>query len=110
MWMTTQEADGFVEHASAAPSVLNTQPWRFAERRSGIDLYADRTRQLLALDPSGRQLTVSCGAALFNLRMAILASYRTPEVSLLPDPSDRDLLARVQFGPTCSPTPEEWEL
>ena len=56
--------------AAAAPSVHNTQPWRFRVRGQTIDLLADRDRQLQAQDPDGRALLMSCGAALLNLRVA----------------------------------------
>jgi hypothetical protein len=54
-----------VERASLAPSVHNTQPWRFVVRPTVLELHADSDRQLRALDPTGRQLVISCGCALF---------------------------------------------
>jgi nitroreductase len=43
-----------VELAARAPSVHNTQPWRFVAGRAELNLYADRARQLTVLDPTGR--------------------------------------------------------
>src|SRR6266508_3751998 len=60
-----------VQAAVAAPSLHNSQPWRFRIRNGGVDVYADRTRQLEVIDPSGRELLISVGAAVFNLRVAI---------------------------------------
>ena len=59
------------EQALLAPSVHNTQPWRMVIRPDVLELYADRDRQLAALDPTGRQLLVSCGCALLNARVVL---------------------------------------
>lgn len=85
--------------AIAAPSVMNTQPWRFRPHRHEVDVYADRDRQLHVMDPSGRELVLSVGAALFNLRVAIRAHGRLPTLRLLPEPATYDLMARVGAGP-----------
>jgi hypothetical protein len=53
-----------------APSVHNTQPWRFTASGQQISLYADAGRQLPVADPGGREMMISCGAALFNARLA----------------------------------------
>ncbi len=89
---------GLVAVAGRAPSPLNTQPWRFRWHNDGIDLLADRTRALHAADPDGRELTIACGAALLNLRLAIRHLGVDPVVATFPDPDDRDLLARVTAG------------
>jgi nitroreductase len=60
-----------VRAAVAAPSLHNSQPWRFRIRAGGVDVYADRARQLEVVDPSGRELLISVGAAAFKLRVAI---------------------------------------
>jgi len=92
-----------LEIATAAPSVLNTQPWRFNVSDDEIDLLADQSRALPVADPNGRQLTLSCGAALFNLRLAVRSLGREPVVLLLPRAADPSLLATVRFaGPVGS--------
>jgi hypothetical protein len=58
-------------YAVLAPSGHNTQPWRFRVRANEVELYADRTRGLPVVDPEDRTLIISCGAALFYLRVAI---------------------------------------
>jgi nitroreductase len=85
--------------AALAPSVHNTQPWRFRLTGNGLELRADRTRQLAALDPTGRQLLISCGCALFNARVALAAAGSRSDVQRLPDPADPDLLARLTTQP-----------
>lgn len=90
--------------AIAAPSIHNTQPWLFRPFRGGIDVFADQSRRLDVIDPRGRELFISVGAALLNLRLAILARGRTPLQQLLPDPGEPDLVARILIGPPCEPT------
>jgi len=84
--------------ATAAPSIHNTQPWRFRPRADGVDIFADHTRRLGVVDPSGREVLISIGAALLNLRIAVLAHGRTPLTQLLPDGADADRIAQVTFG------------
>jgi len=83
-----------VERASLAPSVHNTQPWHFVVRPEVLELHDESDRQLRALDPTGRQLVISCGCALFNARVALSAD-RVVEVDRLPDRTQPDLLARL---------------
>ena len=75
--MTTQTPVAFLdesvtrtllEAATTAPSVHNSQPWRFAVGARRIEVYADPARHLQISDGSGRSLLISCGAALFSLR------------------------------------------
>jgi hypothetical protein len=109
-------SDELIRHvvtvATVAPSVYNTQPWRFRTDGYVIDLFADRGRQLDYMDAPGRLLALSCGAALHHLRLAIRGLGRDVEVQFLPDPGDPEHLARVTSGPAeaHAPTPEEWAL
>ena len=57
--------------AGYAPSVHNTQPWRWRAHPDRLDLYAARDRQLTETDPEGRLLLLSCGAALHHARLAL---------------------------------------
>lgn len=91
--------------AVAAPSVHNTQPWLFRPDHGGIDVYADRDRQLTVIDRTGRELVISVGAAVFNLRLAMLRQGRMPELQVRPEPGTRDLLARVVPGGTARVSP-----
>jgi nitroreductase len=89
-----------LEHAAdaavLAPSVHNTQPWQIELRPDRLLLRADRSRQLTATDPLGRELVQSVGAALFNARVALAAAGWAVEVDRLPDPADPDLMAVVR--------------
>jgi nitroreductase len=85
--------------ACRAPSVHNTQPWRWAVADRSVHLFADRSRQLPVIDHHGRELTMSCGAALHHARTAFRALGWRAEVHLLPNPADPDHLAAVELSP-----------
>jgi hypothetical protein len=87
-----------VRCAILAPSSHNTQPWRFLMSGDHVELWADRSRQLRVTDPAGRELAMSCGAALFNLRVACHRFGRESTITLLPDPDEPDLLAQAGCG------------
>jgi hypothetical protein len=84
-----------VSQATLAPSSHNTQPWHFRVRRDCVELIADRSRALPVSDPEDRELTISCGAALFSVRVAAAARGFATFVETLPIAADPDLLARV---------------
>ena len=84
-----------VVSAVRAPSVHNTQPWRFVLRRGGLDIYADWRRQLRVLDPRGRQLLMSCGCALFNARVTLAAAGVPVSVRRAVDSTAAELLASL---------------
>ena len=81
--------------AARAPSVHNTQPWKFRVTGEVIELYGDPDRQLAQIDPDGRELTISCGAALFGLRLGLRQLGFVPAVQLWPDPTKPRLIAQV---------------
>ena len=93
-----QVARRLVSLATRAPSVHNTQPWVWHLHGDRIDLCADDSRRLEATDPQGRELVMSCGAALHHLRVAAGASGLRPDVTRLPDPDRPDLLATIRFS------------
>jgi hypothetical protein len=90
------QVDFLIGTAARAPSVHNTQPWRFRVSEFAIELYADPRRKLRA-DPLGREMLISCGAALFGLRLAVRSLGYLPVVELFPDPAKLRLLARVSL-------------
>jgi hypothetical protein len=96
-----------LRYAIRAPSSHNSQPWRFLLAGDRLSLFADRTRALPVVDPDDRELLMSCGAALLHLRVAARHFGHTVDVDLLPDPSDRDLLARIELHEAARPTYEE---
>jgi hypothetical protein len=86
-----------VAAAVHAPSVHNTQPWRFGPGERYIEVYADAGRRLRVADPAGRELMISCGAAVFTLRVALRYLGWLPRARLLPDRSRPALVARVYW-------------
>lgn len=94
-------------YAILAPSGHNTQPWLFKQSTNGIDIIADRSRRLPAVDPDDRALIISCGAALGHLRTAIRYFGYAGDINILPDPADPDTLAHVSLGPRHEPTDME---
>ncbi|WP_033085881.1 Acg family FMN-binding oxidoreductase [Nocardia seriolae] len=88
-----------MELAARAPSVHNTQPWRWRFDGLRLRLHADPTRRLAAVDPHGRQLVISCGAMLDHVRTAFADRGWHAEVLRLPDPKRPDYLAAIGFRP-----------
>ena len=88
-----------VEIAARAPSVHNTQPWRWRGGSRTLELYADTARQLPHTDPDARNLVLSCGAALHHAQAAAGAVGWQTRVVRHPDPDRPDLLARLDLSP-----------
>jgi hypothetical protein len=97
--MNTDEIVRYVvSKAVWAPSVHNTQPWRFTiDDGPRVSLYADAGRRLAVADPDGREMLTSCGAALFTIRLALRSLGYVPVTRVLPDPAQPDLVARVSW-------------
>lgn len=87
--------EGCVRSAITAPSLHNSQPWLFRIGDGVVDVYADWRRQLEVLDPTGRELLISVGAAVFTLGLALRGAGYRPEIGLFPDPGRPELVARV---------------
>ena len=95
--MNAEQLQSLVRFATLAPSSHNTQPWRFRVAERYIDIAADLARALPQNDPQGRELAISCGCALMNLRIAALRLLLQPHVELLPDGLEADTCARVEW-------------
>ncbi|MFI2426656.1 Acg family FMN-binding oxidoreductase [Streptomyces sp. NPDC018955] len=93
--------------AVAAPSIHNTQPWRFGfdPGTRTVTVHADRSRALALADPDGRALHLSAGSAVLNLRVAAAHLGWKPVPRLLPDPRDPELLATVRLAAATDPPP-----
>ncbi|MFE2022347.1 Acg family FMN-binding oxidoreductase [Streptomyces sp. NPDC059499] len=102
--MPTRHADvtsvtAWVDDAGKAPSMHNAQPWKFryAPTMNVLQLRMDTTRSMPRTDPSDRGMHISCGAALFNLRVAVAQAGWSTGIQLLPDPADPTLVATAVF-------------
>ncbi|WP_435770855.1 Acg family FMN-binding oxidoreductase [Nocardioides sp. SYSU DS0651] len=95
---STDVVTRLVKLACHAPSVHNTQPWLWEYDGSRLALRADMARHLPAEDPDGRNLTISCGAALHHLQFAARTLGWATAVWRLPDVADLTVLAHVAVG------------
>lgn len=85
-----------LRYAILAPSIHNTQPWRFEVYDDCLKMFVDRSKTLLQADPYNRQLIISCGAALMNLRVAA-AYFNFPiEIDVRPHQIDSDEMAMLR--------------
>jgi nitroreductase len=105
--LTDVQFHAAVELAVRAPSLHNSQPWRFRSTGDAVELSADAARQLPVADPTGRAVRIACGAALLNLRLALAAQGLSTETTLLPDTTHPELLARIDVGPARPASPGE---
>ncbi|MGN5238764.1 MULTISPECIES: Acg family FMN-binding oxidoreductase [unclassified Rhodococcus (in: high G+C Gram-positive bacteria)] len=99
-----------VDLACRAPSVHNSQPWHWRYETGSLHLHGDSTRMLGSVDPSGRQLVLSCGAALHHLQVAFTALKWSTDVRHLPEGAHSDHLATVRFGHGARPASHDFDL
>jgi Nitroreductase family len=108
--LTSEQVDGLLTTADRAPSRHDSRPWRFHVTSRVIELYSVPERALPVADPAGREQRMACGAALFNLRLALHGHQIRPTVTFFPDRSRPGLLAVIRHGGTKEPTPEQKRL
>jgi len=105
---TSEKLRAAVKYAVRAPSSHNSQPWLFRiTADDALELRADRARALPVVDPEDRELVISCGAALFQMCVALRHFGCAPRVERLPDATDPDLLARVRLSGAWERTAED---
>ncbi|HUA42052.1 MAG TPA: hypothetical protein VMA32_10820 [Streptosporangiaceae bacterium] len=99
---TRQLVEEVLRAAIAAPSLYNSQPWRFEVGDAGatVRLSLDPARLLRVADPHARAAHIACGAALFNLRMAAAVGGSRVIVRVIPDSDKASLLAWIQLSGT----------
>ena len=88
-----------IDLARLAPSVHNTQPWWWRVSGTSLELWADRERRLPISDPLGRNLVISCGAAVHHTVVAAEAVGAHVDVELVPEAAEPDLMARFTLIP-----------
>ncbi|AHH19672.1 putative nitroreductase family protein [Nocardia nova SH22a] len=89
-----------VELAGHAPSLHNSQPWRWTFDGAKLRLFSVHERMLPATDSTGRQLVISCGIVLDHLRAAMAAQGWQTLVAAFPNPNDHTHLADLRFTPS----------
>ena len=97
-WDSGSGSLALVRAAVLSANPHNSQPWRFRISPSTIDFYADAARNIGAIDPFRREQQVGLGCALENLLLAGQARGYAPRFSLLPDPGNPDLVARIELS------------
>ncbi len=88
--------------ATRAPSVHNTQPWRWRIGSHSVHLYAEESLHLVHTDPDGRDLLISCGAALHHAAVALYALGWQPTIHRFPNPAEPNHLAAIELV-RCTP-------
>lgn len=108
--ITLDLARELIATAGRAPSLHNSQPWRFRLEGAALELHVDPLRAMRVSDPEARELVISCGAALYNLQLALRGKALVPHVDIAPARGDPLLLARIVAEPGPGPTPDEQRL
>jgi nitroreductase len=108
--LPAEQVSTLLTAAGQAPSLHNSQPWRFRLTHNTIELHADLERRVPVADPDDRELRIGCGAALFNLRLALHGLGIRPLVTILPNRSRPELLAVVRAGGRKPVTPDQQRL
>ena len=88
-----------VRLACRAPSLHNSQPWRWVAEDDTVQLFLDKDRVLYSTDHSGREAVIGCGAVLDHFRVSMAAAGWTANVDRYPNPNNPLHLASVDFSP-----------
>ncbi len=99
-----------LQWAVLAPSRHNAQPWKFEIDGDEMLVHGDERRSLPAADPDGRQLLMSCGAAIVNLSIAARHFGRATSVEVVPGNRSDGLVARVRLEELAASTPDFEEM
>ncbi|HET6987703.1 MAG TPA: nitroreductase family protein [Kribbella sp.] len=103
--LTDDEVGILLTAAVHAPSIHNTQPWRFEVHGPVIDVLLDEQRTLPVADPSGRAARIGIGAAVFNIRVAAAMLCHESRVASNPDPHYPEMAARIFLAARAAPVP-----
>jgi nitroreductase len=99
-----------LQWAVLAPSRHNAQPWAFEIEGDELRVFADSGRTLPVADPDGRQLAMSCGGAIVNLRLAASHFGHATSVEIAPGHRADGLIARVWLEERSASTPDDEEM
>ena len=104
------ELDLLTLYGSRAPSPCNVRPWDFHREGDELELVADAGRAPAQGEAALREVILSCGAALLNMRIALRHFGRRDDVQLLPDPRNPSIVARIRAGRPAHETPRDREM
>jgi hypothetical protein len=99
-----------LKFAILAPSTHNTQPWKFGLTAEGVNVFADYSRRLPAVDPQNRELLMSVGAAIFTLRAAAYRFGFSASVRYNYSGDSEQPLAALRIEPREQTTSEDVEM
>lgn len=99
-----------VDLACRAPSLHNSQPWRWKYVDGQLQLLGDHTRLLPATDPTGRQLHISCGAALHHLSVGLLGLRWSADIRYEERAVSPNLLATISFRRDARPRSHDFDM
>jgi hypothetical protein len=105
--LDARTAEVVVAAAAAAPSILNSQPWRFHATADRIDVFVVPARVPALLDTGRREVHLSIGAALLNLRLALAAAGMAGTVELVPSALDPNFVATIRIAGRTALTDDE---
>lgn len=97
--VATEVIEGAVTLACRAPSLHNSQPWRWVSEGDRLQLFVDPGRVVRSTDRSGREALISGGVALDHLRVALAAAGWKAHVNRFPNPNNLLHLASIEFSP-----------
>ena len=95
----TEVIKSAVQLACRAPSLYNSQPWRWVSEGTSVDLFLDKDRVLYSTDKSGRDALLGCGAVLDHFRVSMAAAGWLVNVDRFPNPNNLLHLASIDFSP-----------
>ncbi|NUS42695.1 MAG: NAD(P)H nitroreductase [Mycobacteriaceae bacterium] len=98
--LTGEIVETALDIACRAPSLHNSQPWKWvahlgSTENHSVDLFFDGDRMLPFTDQFGRQMIISCGAALHHAQVSFAALGFPMRVERFPDPQHPSHLARL---------------
>ncbi len=93
----TQVIRDAVRLACRAPSLHNSQPWRWVVEGDTVQLFVEPDRVVRGADSSGREALIACGAVLDHFRVAMAAAGFTANADRFPNPNNRLHVASIDF-------------